>query len=222
MAATKSRAFTGLVYLDSAPDNWQDTLRESLGMWLISPLHQPDPVEDMETGAVKALKAHYHVMYFHGAPISAKLARSIFESWPWIVTPPRAEFFQVGSVRNLSRYFVHLDQPEKQQWAEKPEEVLTVLNGFPLDLERELTRKDKRELMKQTFAFIQDRSVTEFSELVDVLMFTGDWLMFDFVTSNYGVVQNYLMSLRKRAAPEPRRDGDGGAAKPPVGVGVSR
>lgn len=197
MAASKSRAFTGLVYTDSAPADWQEQLRDSLGMWLISPLHQPDPVEDMETGALKVLKEHYHTLYYHGSPISAKLARSIFESWPWIVIPRKDEFFQVGSVRNLSRYFVHLDQPQKQQWAEKPEEVLTVLNGFPLDLERELTRKDKRELKKQTFAFIQDRSITEFSELVDVLMHTGDWSMFDFVTDNYGVVQNYLMSIRK-------------------------
>ena len=77
--------------------------------------------------------------------------------------------------------------------------MLTCLNGFPLDLERELTRKDKREMKKQTFAFIQDRSITEFSELVDVLMHTGDWVLFDFVTDNYGVVQNYLMSIRKRA-----------------------
>lgn len=198
MAASKSRAFTGLVYPDSAPDNWQEILRESLGMWLISPLHEPDPVEDMETGAIKTRKPHYHVMYFHGAPVTPKAGRSIFEVWPWIVIPHKAEFFQVGSVRNLSRYFVHLDQPEKQQWAEKPEDVLTVLNGFPLDLERELTRKDKREMKKHVFAFIQDRNITEFSELVDVLMYTGDWVLFDFVTDNYGVIQNYLMSQRKR------------------------
>lgn len=199
MAASKSRAFTGLIYPDSAPENWREILRDSLGMWLISPLHEPDPVEDLETGAIKTLKSHYHGMYFHGAPITAKAARSIFESWPWIVTPAKAEFFQVGSVRNLSRYFVHLDQPDKQQWAEKPEDVLEVLNGFPLDLERELTRKDKRELKKQAFAFIQDRSITEYSELVDVLMHIGDWTLFDFVTDNYGVIQNYLMSQRKRA-----------------------
>lgn len=199
MAASKSRAFTGLVYPDSAPEGWQKILEESLGMWLISPLHEPDPVEDTETGAIKALKPHYHVMYWHGAPITPKSARSIFESWPWIVTPRKAEFFQVGSVRNLSRYFVHLDQPEKQQFAEKPEEALKALNGFPLDLERELTRKDKREMKKQTFAFIQDRSITEYSELVDVLMYLGDWVLFDFVTDNYGVIQNYLMSQRKRS-----------------------
>ena len=29
----------------------------------------------------------------------------------------------VGSIRNLSRYFLHLDQPEKQQFAGKPEEL---------------------------------------------------------------------------------------------------
>lgn len=160
MAATKSRAFTGLVYPDSAPAGWQGVLQDSLGMWLISPLHEPDPVEDLETGAIKTLKPHYHVMYWHGSPITAKAARSIFESWPWIVIPHKSEFFQVGSVRNLSRYFLHLDQRDKQQFDGKPEELLTALNGFPLDLDRELTRKDKRELKKQTFAFIRDRNIT--------------------------------------------------------------
>lgn len=91
MGASKSRAFTGLVYPDSAPKNWQDILRDSLGMWLISPLHEPDPVEDLETGAIKTLKPHYHVMYFHGAPITPKAGRAIFESsWTWIVTPHKA------------------------------------------------------------------------------------------------------------------------------------
>lgn len=198
MAISKSRAFTGLVYPDSAPEDWQDVLRESLGMWLISPLHEPDPVEDVETGAVKTKKPHYHVMYFHGAPITPKAGRSIFETWPWVVTPPKAEFFQVSSVRNLARYFVHLDQPEKQQWAERPEEVLEALNGFPLDLERELTGKDRRELKKQAFAFVQDRSITEYSEFIDALMALGDWRMFDFVTDHSGMFQHYLMSLRKR------------------------
>ena len=173
-------------------------------MWLISPLHTPDPEEDWETGAIKTKKPHYHVMYFHGSPVTAKFGRSIFDSWEWIVTPGKAEFFQVGSVRNLSRYFVHLDQPDKQQWAEKPEEILVVLNGFPLDLERELTRKDKRELKKQGFAFIQDRSITEYSELIDVLMKIGDWVLFDYVTDNTFLFQNYLMSMRKRYAAQER------------------
>ncbi len=199
MAASKSRAFTGVVYPDSAPENWREILRESLGMWLISPLHTPDPVEDMETGAIKVPKPHYHVMYFHGSPITAKAGRSIFETWPWIVTPPRAEFFQVGSVRNLSRYFVHLDQPDKQQWAEKPESVLTALNGFPLDLSRELTAKDRRALKIATFSFIRDRSITEYSELIDVLMANGDFDTFDYVTDHPMAVQHYLMSQRKVA-----------------------
>lgn len=29
-------------------------------------------------------------------------------------------------------------------------------------------------------------------------MHLGDWVLFDFVTDNYGVIQNYLMSQRKR------------------------
>lgn len=216
MAATKSRAFTGIVYPDSAPENWQEILRDSLGMWLISPRHEPDPVEDFETGAIKTLKPHWHVMYLHGGAITPKAGRNIFESYPWIVTPKKAEYFQVGSVRNLSRYFCHLDQPEKEQWSQKPDEVLTCLNNFPLDLERELTRADKRALKKAAFAFIRDRSVTEFSELCDTLMNLGDWDLFDYVTDHSTVIQHYLMSVRKSG------DLVGGSMEQPVTTGGQR
>jgi len=187
-----------VVYPDSAPENWTQLLEDSLGMWLISPLHEPDPEEDQESGAIKTKKPHYHVMYFHGSPISCEYARNIFAEFPFLIMPPGDRYFSVGSVRNLTRYFVHLDQPEKQQWAEKPFELLTALNGFPLDLERELTRADKRELKKSILAYVQDNNVMEYSELIDALMHEGAWEMFDYATDHCTMFQHYLMSVRKK------------------------
>ena len=197
--ATKARAFTGLVYDGSpdVPDDWRERLRDSLGMWLVSPLHKPDPVEDLETGAIKVLKPHLHLMYYHGNTITASAARSIFEQFPWIVTPPQDKYFMVGSIRNLSRYFLHLDQPEKEQFAGKPEELLTVLNNFPLDLERELTRADKRRLKAACISYIRQYSITEYNGLLDALMDGGDWEMFDFASDHTQMLQAYLWGVRR-------------------------
>lgn len=197
--ATKSRAFTGIVYpdADTLPEDWQKQLEDSLGMWLISPLHSPDSEENEESGAIKTKKQHFHVMYYHGNTITPKAAREIFGRYPWIVTPPKDEFFQVGSVRNLSRYFLHLDQPEKEQFAGKPEQLLSALNNFPLDLERELTREDKRRMKAACISFIRDCSITEYNELLDALMDGGDWELFDFASDHTQMLQAYLWGVRK-------------------------
>lgn len=197
--ATKARAFTGLVYPDSPelPDDWRSQLTDSLGMWLESPLHTPDPVEDLETGAIKTLKKHIHLMYMHGNTIAPSAARSVFERFSWIVTPPKDQYFMVGSVRNLSRYFLHLDQPEKQQFQGKPEDLLTTYNNFPLDLERELTRADKRKLKASCLSFVRSNSIVEYNELLDALMDKGDWELFDFATDHTQMLQAYLWGVRR-------------------------
>lgn len=197
MAAEKSRGHTGIVYPDSAPEDWMQQLEDSLDMWLISPLHEPDPEEDLETGTIKVLKPHYHVMNRHSNTISPKTARNIFADYPWIVTPKGNRYFQVGSIANLSRYFLHLDQPAKQQFPGKPEELLTVLNGFPLDLQRELTRADKRRLKKDTLTYIRERGITEYNELIDSLMDTAEWDLFDYATDHSVMIQHYLWGVRE-------------------------
>lgn len=197
--ATKARGYTGLVYPDAEnlPENWVEQLESSLGMWLISPLHEPDPVEDLETGAIKTKKPHYHVMYMHGNTVSPRAAKEIFGRYPWIVIPPKDQWFMVGSIRNLARYFCHLDQPEKQQWSEKPQDLLTVLNGFPLDLTRELTHADKLAMKQTLYSLMRDRSMTENSELINYLMDVGDWELFDFATDHPHMIQAYFWGVRK-------------------------
>lgn len=204
--ATKARAFTGIVYTGSPdlPDDWQDRLRDSLGMWLLSPLHTPDPVEDMETGAIKVLKPHRHVMYLHCNTIPPSTARGVFERYPWIVTPPADRYFMVGSVRNLSRYFLHLDQPEKEQFQGKPEELLTSLNNFPVDLERELTRADKRRLKVECISFVRSYNITEYNALLDALVDNQDWELFDFASDHTQMLQAYLWGVRNGSNKAPK------------------
>ena len=192
--ATKARFFTGLIYEDSAPSDYVKQLEDSLRQYLLSPWHTPDPVEDLESGALKSLKRHRHVLYCHGNSVSAKVAREVMPEW--IVLPPSDKGFMVGSYRNLSRYFVHLDQPDKEQFAGKPQDNLTVLNNFPLDLSRELTKDERRQLKIQLWNLCRDKSITEYSELLDILGDSQEWDMFELAFDSQSKLEGYIRSNR--------------------------
>lgn len=191
---TKARFFTGLIYEDSAPADYEQQLKDSLRQWLLSPWHTPDPVEDMESGALKTLKRHRHVLYCHGNTISAKAAREIMPDW--LVLPPTDAGFTVGSYRNLSRYFLHLDQPDKEQFEGKPETNLTILNNFPLDLSKELTKSEKRQLKIQLWNLCRSNSITEYAELMDLLGDTQEWDMFELAFDSQSKIEGYIRSNR--------------------------
>lgn len=192
--ATKARFFTGLIYEDSAPADYEQQLKDSLRQWLLSPWHTPDPVEDMESGALKTLKRHRHVLYCHGNTISAKAAREIMPEW--LVLPPTDAGFTVGSYRNLSRYFLHLDQPDKEQFEGKPETNLTILNNFPLDLSKELTKSEKRQLKIQLWNLCRSNSITEYAELMNLLGDTQEWDMFELAFDSQSKIEGYIRSNR--------------------------
>lgn len=61
----KTRAWTFIVYPDSAPDNWRDILDDLHIPWCESPLHDKD---QNPTGEQK--KAHWHVLLYSDGPKS--------------------------------------------------------------------------------------------------------------------------------------------------------
>ena len=197
--AQKARFFTALIYPDSAPSDYEQQLKDSLRQYLLSPLHEPDAVEDMGSGALKTPKPHIHVLYCHGNTITAKAAREIMPSW--MVVPPSDNAFMVGSYRNLSRYFLHLDQPEKQQFSGKPQDILTVLNNFPLDLSKELTKDERRQLKIQLWNFVRTNNITEFSELLDSLGDLQEWDLFELAFDNQSKIEGYIRSNRNKKNP---------------------
>ena len=192
--ASKARFFTALIYEDSAPKDYEEQLRDSLRQYLLSPWHTPDEVEDLETGALKTLKRHRHVMYCHGNSVTATAAREIMPDW--MVLPPSDKGFMVGSYRNLSRYFVHLDQPEKEQFEGRPEDNLTILNNFPLDLSKELTKAERRQLKIELWNFCRTNSITEYAELMNTLGDLQEWDMFELAFDSQSKIEGYIRSHR--------------------------
>lgn len=187
MAAEKHRYAAFLVYPDSAPQGWWETLKKSHGQFARS-LHAPDS---------DCSKPHYHVMYCHGNSTTDKaLVAAIPEGiaangYIEIITRPR----------QYMRYLIHLDDPEKEQF-EDGRAHIDVLNGFPLDLSREYTSEERKAQRAGVFDYVRDRDITEYCDLLDMLAADGLEDLFDFACDHSILYGRYLDSRRYKRAIE--------------------
>ncbi len=111
-AGKRARAWTAMVYPDSAPENWQEILRDQLIECLISPLHDKDV---LPTGEPK--KPHWHVVLSFKNPASFAKACEVFEEIHAVVPPERES--KVKDFRQMARYLCHMDQPDKHRYEVK-------------------------------------------------------------------------------------------------------
>lgn len=108
----RARNFACVVYPESAPSNWLDSIAELKIPIMISPLHDKDfNPKDPETGISEPKKPHYHVMACFEGNKTVDQVKAIFESFGGV----GCEI--VGSLRGYARYLCHLDNPEKAQYS---------------------------------------------------------------------------------------------------------
>lgn len=188
MNTSKYRYHCGLVYPDSAPEDWEDQLRATFGEYAISPEHTPD----LEEG-----KPHYHVIYRHGNPCTVEYAISIQP--PGIFANDRLE--ACLHPRAYARYLIHLDNPEKQQFTGGID-AIKLLNGYPLDLSREFTRGELQQMKARCFDICDDFNLTEYCDLLDYLR-SFDFDLFDYASNHTVMFNGYLSSKRHKAKESP-------------------
>lgn len=115
----RTRNYATVVYPESAPEGWQDTLAEMKIPALISPLHDEDVNPD---GEIK--KAHYHVMIMFEGVKTVEQAEEIFQK----IGGVGCEVVQ--SIRGYARYLCHLDNPEKHPYSEDDVTALCGVDYF--------------------------------------------------------------------------------------------
>lgn len=103
---SRTRNFTTVVYPESAPENWLDILSDHLIPCFVSPLHNEDK---NPTGELK--KAHFHVVIMFDSVKTMEQALEIVKSIGGVGCET------VKSIRGVSRYLCHLDNPEKAQYS---------------------------------------------------------------------------------------------------------
>ena len=111
-----SKAWTGLLYEDSANENWLQLLEETKLKIFISPWHERDLKED---GTYQ--KKHRHVVAIWEEEIEYEQAKSILEKSGVVL-----HYYGVYTLTGVVRYLTHKDNSDKEQY--KDEEVIC-LNG---------------------------------------------------------------------------------------------
>lgn len=179
----RARAWTCVVYPESAPENWQDILRDQLVECLISPLHDKD-VEP--TGEIK--KPHYHVVLSFKNPTSFEKAKEVFAEINGVVPPARE--CKVKDFKQMARYLCHLDQPNKHRYS--VDDVVSIgAIDYPSLV---MSGADEDEILDMIFDFIRDNHVVSFAAFIDLVRHQKpEWRRVVYHQYN-GLISKYIKS----------------------------
>lgn len=178
----KRRNWAFVLYPESAPDNWLDKLQESGITACVSPLHGQDI---NPTGEPK--KPHYHVILVYPGPTTFNAVSDFTASLN--ATIPQA----LESVRGMYRYLTHQDNPEKAQYNNS--DIVSV-NGFNIRDFVELTASEVIATKKKIQGFIRTYGITEYADLLDVLLDNEMDVEYDVACSHTMFFNIYLTSRR--------------------------
>lgn len=190
---TRCRAWTALVYPESAPENWRDFLDDQHIEWVESPLHEFDV---NPTGEIK--KPHWHILLTF---TNVKSYEQVVE----ILSPLNGTIPQkVHNQRSIIRYFCHLDNPDKYQY---PISKIVSHGGIDIYDLMKSSASERYSLIREMCLFVEDNNITEFSDLVDYAMTDhfDDWFPLLCDNSAY-VVNQYIKSNRERIFRSRERD----------------
>lgn len=182
----KKRNWAMVLYPESAPEDWKEQLQKTGLQCAISPLHDRDV---NPTGEPK--KAHYHVIMCYSGPTAYNVVKRLTDSLNQPIPQP------LEQVRGYYRYLTHEDNPEKAQYSKSD---IQTLNGFDIREFVELTRSEIAKAKREALQLVRDNGITEYSELVDILMDGGEATadMFDVVSNNTLFFKAYLTSQWRR------------------------
>lgn len=154
----RARAWTCVVYPDSAPENWLEILAEQLTEAIVSPLHDKD-IEP--TGEVK--KPHWHVVLSFKNPTSFEKAKEVFDAIGG-VTPPESQA-KVKDFKQMARYLCHLDQPNKHRYSMEDVHVCGAID-YPALV---MSGADEDDMLDEIFEFIRRYQIVSFAEFIDLV-----------------------------------------------------
>lgn len=183
----KKRNWATVVYPESAPENWIETLKISGAQVAISPLHDRDLEADEKTPK----KAHWHVMMVYPGPKSLASVKAFCSTFGGIQPVP------LEAVRGYYRYLTHKDNPEKFQYDEK--EIKT-LNGFSILDFIEMSRSEVLNIKKELIFLIMTENFIEYADFINHLLEKGTTEFLDVAMSNTYFFDKYLSSRRHRTS----------------------
>lgn len=150
----RSTNWATVVYPESAPDNWMQTLRDMLIPCFVSPLHDQDYDANGE-----AKKPHYHVQFCFDS--NSKRSRDQIKEITDSIGGVGQE--KLSSRSGYCRYLIHRDNPDKAQY--NYNDIVCIGN---VDLERTFGQQyNKHECLKEMMQFINEANISILADLAD-------------------------------------------------------
>lgn len=199
----KVRNFAVIVYPDSTTlkSEWRENIERLGHKAIISPIHDKDVYDKDITdsdgnithkkGDLK--KPHYHVCVFRE---NATTLKSCINTMSLNVDTSikRVEILR-GTIQASYDYMSHKNAPHKAQY--KQEDVVC-LNGFnPFDYQKQ-TRTDKLNLTKEIYIYIENNTIEEFSDLIQLLIMEEKDDLIEYVANHAFFIDKIITSLRNK------------------------
>lgn len=180
MADARSRNWLFVCYPESMPEEWEDVIASWGVTVYLSPLHDCDVKKD---GTLK--KPHYHgIIAFDGN-------KSYGQTLSLAAGLGCNTVKVCNSIVNAMRYLVHLDNPDKARY-----ELSDIKTWGHADLSciYSKTQKEAIQDLEDIIVFINQYSITEFSELCDFLLNEYPTELFPSAIKNHAFLRSYIQS----------------------------
>lgn len=183
------RNFATVIYPESAPENWLETLDGLHVPAFVSPLHDRDINPD---GQPK--KAHWHVLIMFAGVKTQEQAQAVISAIGGVGCE------SVSTVRGYARYLVHADNPEKAQYSKSD---VKAFSGADYDAITHLPTDDVK-MIREMMEFIRANQIASFALFADICA-NGheDWFR-ALVTKSAYFIKEYIKSLTwETSQPQP-------------------
>lgn len=187
--ALKGRNWAFVMYPESMPEDWFDRLQMTGLPFAISPLHDKDL---NPTGENK--KPHYHVICYYENSTTQKAVKELVCDLVNATLPIKLE-----SMQGMYRYHIHQDNPEKYQYDDRDR---TFINGFDVSKVESLTYTEVSKLLQSIQKFIVNEHITEYSDLLDILLDSNEFNMWDVARNHTLFLNSYITSRRYKTKQE--------------------
>lgn len=187
--AIKGRNWAFVVYPESLPQNWEDIVVETGLPMCFSPLHDKDV---NPTGEIK--KTHYHVICYYDNPTTSRAVKEYVTDKLNGTIPIKLE-----SMTGMYRYHIHLDNPEKYQYDDRDRKFF---NGFDVNKVDSLTYTEVSKLLLEIQKLIKNNKIYEYSDLLDILLESDMFNMWDVARNHTILLNTYITSKRHKLKDE--------------------
>lgn len=201
MATTKARddrarLWTCIIYPTEgnppAPSNWRDIIDDEHIAWAESPLHEFDTNPD---GEIK--RPHIHILLTYEGKKSFTQVKELTDK----LNAPQPQ--RCASARGMVRYFAHLDNPEKHQYATSD---IIGHGGFDVAEHLKPTSSARYVLIREMMQFCDDKHIVEMADLIRYAMDERfeDW--FPLLCDSCAYVMGAYLKSRRHGREQKRED----------------